>query len=267
MFGSRCSDRGGLRIYFRLIQTLGSSAHRAGLSARPNRRCIGVLFLGEHLSSTAWVGLGCVVIGVAAMTIPAGGQNRRRRRGASRRDTRRPPPWSGPRPSIPRASRRARHRPVVARIFAALAVALERSRTSSGRARGGHDVDDAEHFRLVRRVTSARSQARQSCLCGRPQAGCGRIMQREILVVAARARGGAGKPGARVTRHGLAGTLDAAWLSVASGLSVIVLGPVRSRHPKLTDTPGFIKLAMQRNRQGELSGWGARVLYLGRLLD
>jgi drug/metabolite transporter (DMT)-like permease len=30
-----------------------------------------VLFLGEQLSPTAWIGLACVVIGVAAMTIPA----------------------------------------------------------------------------------------------------------------------------------------------------------------------------------------------------
>jgi drug/metabolite transporter (DMT)-like permease len=30
-----------------------------------------VFFLGEQLSSTAWFGLACVVIGVAAMTIPA----------------------------------------------------------------------------------------------------------------------------------------------------------------------------------------------------
>jgi drug/metabolite transporter (DMT)-like permease len=30
-----------------------------------------VLFLGETPSSTAWVGLACVVVGVAAMTIPA----------------------------------------------------------------------------------------------------------------------------------------------------------------------------------------------------
>ena len=30
----------------------------------------GVLLLGERLSPTAWIGLGCVVIGVAAMTIP-----------------------------------------------------------------------------------------------------------------------------------------------------------------------------------------------------
>jgi len=32
---------------------------------------LGVMFLGETLTSTAWTGLGCVVIGVAAMTIPA----------------------------------------------------------------------------------------------------------------------------------------------------------------------------------------------------
>ena len=31
---------------------------------------VGVVFLGESLSATAWIGLGCVVIGVAAMTIP-----------------------------------------------------------------------------------------------------------------------------------------------------------------------------------------------------
>jgi threonine/homoserine efflux transporter RhtA len=30
-----------------------------------------MLFLGESLSPTAWIGLGCVVAGVAAMTIPA----------------------------------------------------------------------------------------------------------------------------------------------------------------------------------------------------
>jgi drug/metabolite transporter (DMT)-like permease len=29
-----------------------------------------VIFLGEHLSSTVWIGLACVVVGVAAMTIP-----------------------------------------------------------------------------------------------------------------------------------------------------------------------------------------------------
>jgi len=31
---------------------------------------ISVAFLGETLSQTAWIGLACVVLGVAAMTIP-----------------------------------------------------------------------------------------------------------------------------------------------------------------------------------------------------
>src|SRR4051794_12804428 len=59
-------------IYFRLIQTLGSVGTTAQAYLRvPIGVAIGVLFLRETLTSTAWVGLGCVVIGVAAMTIPA----------------------------------------------------------------------------------------------------------------------------------------------------------------------------------------------------
>jgi drug/metabolite transporter (DMT)-like permease len=59
-------------IYFRLIQTLGSVGTTAQAYLRvPIGVAIGVLFLGETLTSTAWIGLGCVVIGVAAMTIPA----------------------------------------------------------------------------------------------------------------------------------------------------------------------------------------------------
>jgi drug/metabolite transporter (DMT)-like permease len=59
-------------IYFRLIQTLGSVATTAQSYLRvPLGVACGVLFLGERLSPTAWIGLGCVVIGVAAMTIPA----------------------------------------------------------------------------------------------------------------------------------------------------------------------------------------------------
>jgi drug/metabolite transporter (DMT)-like permease len=59
-------------IYFRLIQTLGS----VGTTAQAYLRVpIGVLFsvalLGETLAPTAWVGLACVVLGVAAMTVPA----------------------------------------------------------------------------------------------------------------------------------------------------------------------------------------------------
>jgi drug/metabolite transporter (DMT)-like permease len=59
-------------IYFRLIQTLGSVGTTAQAYLRvPIGVALGVLFLGESLSATAWIGLGCVVIGVAAMTIPA----------------------------------------------------------------------------------------------------------------------------------------------------------------------------------------------------
>jgi drug/metabolite transporter (DMT)-like permease len=59
-------------IYFRLIQTLGS----VGTTAQAYLRvqigvALGVVFLGESLSATAWIGIGFVVIGVAAMTIPA----------------------------------------------------------------------------------------------------------------------------------------------------------------------------------------------------
>lgn len=59
-------------IYFRLIQTLGSVGTTAQAYLRvPIGVALGVLLLGESLSPTAWIGLGCVVIGVAAMTIPA----------------------------------------------------------------------------------------------------------------------------------------------------------------------------------------------------
>jgi drug/metabolite transporter (DMT)-like permease len=59
-------------IYFRLIQTLGPVGTTSQAYLRvPIGVAIGVLFLGESLTPTAWIGLGCVVIGVAAMTIPA----------------------------------------------------------------------------------------------------------------------------------------------------------------------------------------------------
>ena len=59
-------------IYFRLIQTLGSVGTTAQAYLRvPIGVALGVVFLGERLSPTAWIGLACVVIGVAAMTIPA----------------------------------------------------------------------------------------------------------------------------------------------------------------------------------------------------
>jgi len=58
-------------IYFRLIQTLGSVGTTAQAYLRvPIGVALGVVFLGESLSSTAWIGLACVVTGVAAMTIP-----------------------------------------------------------------------------------------------------------------------------------------------------------------------------------------------------
>lgn len=59
-------------IYFRLIQTLGTVGATAQAYLRvPIGVAIGVMFLGETLSPTAWLGLGCVVLGVAAMIIPA----------------------------------------------------------------------------------------------------------------------------------------------------------------------------------------------------
>ena len=59
-------------IYFRLIQTLGPIGATAQAYLRvPIGVAAGVVFLGEKPSPTAWIGLACVVIGVAAMTIPA----------------------------------------------------------------------------------------------------------------------------------------------------------------------------------------------------
>ncbi len=59
-------------IYFRLLHTLGSVSTTSQAYLRvPVGVAIGVLFLGESLASTAWLGLACVVLGVAAMTIPA----------------------------------------------------------------------------------------------------------------------------------------------------------------------------------------------------
>ena len=59
-------------IYFRLLDTLGSVGTTAQAYLRvPIGVAIGVAFLGESLSPTAWAGLICVVIGVAAMTVPS----------------------------------------------------------------------------------------------------------------------------------------------------------------------------------------------------
>ncbi|MCK1669297.1 EamA family transporter [Bradyrhizobium sp. 153] len=67
------STAAAFAIYFRLIQTLGSVGTTAQAYLRvPIGVAISVAFLGETLSHTAWIDLACVVLGVAAMTIPAG---------------------------------------------------------------------------------------------------------------------------------------------------------------------------------------------------
>ncbi len=59
-------------IYFRLIHTLGSVSTTSQAYLRvPIGVGIGVVFLGESLTSTAWLGLLCVIAGVAAMTFPS----------------------------------------------------------------------------------------------------------------------------------------------------------------------------------------------------
>ncbi|TIT59393.1 MAG: EamA/RhaT family transporter, partial [Mesorhizobium sp.] len=59
-------------IFFRLIHTLGSVGTTSQAYLRvPIGVGIGALFLGESLGPTAWLGMGFVVVGVAAMTIPA----------------------------------------------------------------------------------------------------------------------------------------------------------------------------------------------------
>lgn len=66
-------------IFFRLLHTLGSVGTTAQAYLRvPIGVAIGALFLSERLSDTAWIGLVCVVAGVAAMTLPA-----RKRQGAA----------------------------------------------------------------------------------------------------------------------------------------------------------------------------------------
>ena len=56
-------------IYFRLVRTLGSVGVTSQAYLRaPIGVAIGMIFLGETLSMAAWIGLACVVVGVAAMT-------------------------------------------------------------------------------------------------------------------------------------------------------------------------------------------------------
>lgn len=59
-----------LVIYFRLLTTLGPLGTTAQAYLRvPVGVAVGVLFMGESLAATAWIGFTCVVAGVAAMTI------------------------------------------------------------------------------------------------------------------------------------------------------------------------------------------------------
>jgi len=61
-----------LTIYFRLLQTLGAVGATSQAYLRvPIGVAIGVVFLGEQLAPTTWIGLLCVIAGVAAMTLPA----------------------------------------------------------------------------------------------------------------------------------------------------------------------------------------------------
>jgi drug/metabolite transporter (DMT)-like permease len=58
-------------IYFRLIRTLGSVGATAQAYLRaPIGVAIGAYFLGERLDPTAWIGLACILAGVALMTMP-----------------------------------------------------------------------------------------------------------------------------------------------------------------------------------------------------
>ncbi|MGW9331276.1 DMT family transporter [Bosea sp. NPDC055594] len=58
-------------IYFRLIDRLGTVGATSVAYLRvPTGVAIGVIFLDERLSPTAWAGLALVVIGVFAMTLP-----------------------------------------------------------------------------------------------------------------------------------------------------------------------------------------------------
>jgi drug/metabolite transporter (DMT)-like permease len=58
-------------IYFHLIGTIGSVATTAQAYLRvPIGVGLAIVFLGETPTATMWLGLACVVVGVAAMTVP-----------------------------------------------------------------------------------------------------------------------------------------------------------------------------------------------------
>ncbi|TAL56813.1 EamA family transporter [Pandoraea sp.] len=74
---SVCSTALAFVIYFRLVKTLGSVGTTAQAYLRvPIGVAISVVFLGESLASSAWLGLACTVAGVAAMTMPARARRR-----------------------------------------------------------------------------------------------------------------------------------------------------------------------------------------------
>lgn len=90
-------------IYFRLVQTLGSIGTTAQAYLRvPIGVAIGILFLGETLASTVWLGLGCIVAGVIAMTLPVPPSGAQARVSDTRigapTPPRTPPGWRAPRP-------------------------------------------------------------------------------------------------------------------------------------------------------------------------
>ncbi len=61
-----------LVICFRIVQTLGSVGATAQSYLRiPVGMAISVIFLGETVTPAAWLGLVCMLVGVAAMTVPA----------------------------------------------------------------------------------------------------------------------------------------------------------------------------------------------------
>ncbi|MBY4870583.1 MULTISPECIES: EamA family transporter [Burkholderia] len=62
-------------VSFRLVRTLGSVGTTAQAYLRvPVGVAISIALLGESLSALAWLGLGCAVAGVAAMTLPSRAQ-------------------------------------------------------------------------------------------------------------------------------------------------------------------------------------------------
>jgi len=65
-----------LVIYFRLVGTLGSVGVTSQAYLRvPIGVAIGMIFLGETLTLPAWIGVACVVVGVAAMTVSDGAKH------------------------------------------------------------------------------------------------------------------------------------------------------------------------------------------------